>query len=123
MNYQVKELPKAKYVELLSASPPLSTESEALDLIALCGEQETSLLMIRYAALSPDFFNLKTRIAGDIVQKLVNYGIKTVVLVPQAIMEKGRFREMALETNKGRHFRMYEDQEEAEGWLLSSANR
>jgi hypothetical protein len=31
---------------------------------------------------------------------------------------KGRFKEMAMETNKGNHFRLYDNKEEAEKWLL-----
>ncbi|NLX61618.1 MAG: hypothetical protein GXZ06_03730 [Tissierellia bacterium] len=35
-------------------------------------------------------------------------------------MGKGRFKEMALETNKGNHFRIYNNKEEAEKWLLNN---
>ncbi|MCT8975311.1 DUF4180 domain-containing protein [Clostridium sp. CX1] len=118
MNYQIIEMNNKKYIELISATNPLSTENDALDLVALTGEHDTYLLMIHYAALSKDFFKLKTRVAGDMLQKFINYGVKTVAVIPQEIMEKGRFREMALETNKGNHFRMYGSKEEAEEWLL-----
>lgn len=118
MNYEIREIENKKYIELISTTNPLSTENDALDLVALCTEHDTILLMIHYAALSQDFFKLKTRVAGNILQKLINYGIKTAAVVPQEIMEKGRFREMALETNKGNQFRMYEYKEEAEKWLL-----
>jgi len=119
MNYQVKDIENKKYIELISTTSPLSAENDALDLIALCFEHEANLLMIHYASLSEEFFNLKTRVAGNILQKFINYNIKTVTVIPNEIMQKGRFREMALETNKGNHFRMYESREEAEKWLLS----
>jgi PadR family transcriptional regulator, regulatory protein AphA len=118
MNYQIREIDNKKYIELISTTDALSTENDALDLVALCAEHETILLMIHYAALSQDFFKLKTRVAGNMLQKFINYGIKTSAVIPQEVMEKGRFREMALETNKGNHFRMYENKEEAEKWLL-----
>jgi DNA-binding PadR family transcriptional regulator len=118
MNYQIKEIENKKYIELYSSNNPLSTENDALDLLALCWEHEAYLLMIHYSALSEDFFDLKTRAAGNIIQKFINYNIKTTAVIPEEIMEKGRFREMALETNKGNHFRMYDNQEEAEKWLL-----
>jgi PadR family transcriptional regulator, regulatory protein AphA len=118
MNYQIREIENKKYIELISTTDPLSTENDALDLVALCAEHETILLMIHYAALSQDFFKLKTRVAGNMLQKFINYCIKTSAVIPQEVMEKGRFREMALETNKGNHFRMYENKEEAEKWLL-----
>ncbi|WP_197477132.1 DUF4180 domain-containing protein [Paenibacillus glucanolyticus] len=33
-------------------------------------------------------------------------------------IQRDRFKEMAMETNKGNHFRLYESKEEAEEWLL-----
>lgn len=118
MNYQIIEIDNKKYIELISSSQPLSTENDALDLVALCGEHNTNLMMIHYDALSEDFFNLKTKVAGNMLQKLVNYHIKAVTVIPREIIQKGRLREMALETNKGNHFRMYENKEEAEKWLI-----
>lgn len=119
MNYQIREIDHKKYIEIFSSSRPLSTENDALDLIALCGEHNTNLLMIHYDALSEDFFNLKTKAAGNMIQKFVNYQIKAVAVIPGEIIQKGRLKEMALETNKGNHFRMYETKEEAEKWLLN----
>lgn len=118
MNYQIREVENKKYIELISTTEPLTTENDALDLIALCWEHETNALMIHYASLSEDFFKLKTKVAGNIIQKFINYGIKAATIVPQEIIQKGRFKEMAVETNQGNHFRLYESKEEAEKWLL-----
>jgi PadR family transcriptional regulator, regulatory protein AphA len=119
MDYEIREVDNKKYIELISTTNPLSTEQEALDLISLGWEHETQFLIIHYDALSEDFFKLKTKVAGDIIQKFVNYGIKVAAIIPKETMEKGRFKEMALETNKGNHFRMYGSKEEAEKWLLN----
>lgn len=51
------------------------------------------------------------------IQKLLNYGIKTAIIVPEEIIGKGRFKEMTTETNKGQHFRIYDNKKEAENWL------
>ncbi|SDC90468.1 DNA-binding transcriptional regulator, PadR family [Paenibacillus sp. UNCCL117] len=118
MNYQIREIESKKYIELISTTEPLSTEDDALDLIALCWEHESNAIMIHYAALSEVFFKLKTKVAGDIIQKFINYGIKAAAIIPQETIQKGRFKEMAMEMNKGHHFRMYESKKEAEEWIL-----
>ncbi|MDD4566209.1 MAG: DUF4180 domain-containing protein [Eubacteriales bacterium] len=118
MNYEIREIDNKKYIELISTTKLLSTENHALDLIALCWEQETNALMIHYETLSEDFFKLKTKVSGNIVQKFINYGIKVASIVPKETIQKGRFKEMAIETNKGNHFRLYDSKEEAEKWLL-----
>ena len=74
--------------------------------------------MIHYTTLSGDFFKLQTKVAGNIIQKFINYSIKAAIILPQETIQIGRFKEMAMETNKGNHFRLYESKEEAEKWLL-----
>lgn len=118
MNYHVREIESKKYIELVSAAEPLNKESDALDLIALCWEHDVKALMIHHAILSEDFFQLKTNLAGNMIQKFINYGIKAATIVPPETIQKGRFKEMAMEMNKGGHFRLYESKEEAEEWLL-----
>lgn len=118
MNYQIRETENKKYIELMSAAEPISSENYALDLIGLCWEHNTNAIMIHYNSLSEDFFKLKTRLAGNVIQKFINYGIKVAIIAPNDIIQKDRFREMAIETNKGNHFRLYESKEEAEKWLL-----
>lgn len=117
MNYEIKEVNGKKYIELISTTTPLNTENDALDLIALCWEHEISQLIIPYEALSQEFFQLKTKVAGNIIQKFINYNIKVAAIIPQDITQKGRFREMALEMNKGNHFIMCENKEDAHKWL------
>ncbi|MDV4151333.1 DUF4180 domain-containing protein [Clostridium sp. AL.422] len=118
MDYQIREINNKKYIEIISTTEPLSTENDALDLISLCWEHETNEIMLHYSSLSEDFFKLRTKVAGNIIQKFINYGIRAAAIIPKEIIENGRFREMALETNKGNHFRLYESKEDAEKWLL-----
>lgn len=88
MNYQIRELENKKYIEIISATEPLSTENDALDLISLCWEHEANGIMIHYAAFSEDFFKLRTKAAGNIIQKFINYGIKAAAIIPQEIIQK-----------------------------------
>lgn len=118
MNFQIKESNNKKYLEFIATATPLSTENDALELVALCGENNTNLLMLHNSTLSEDFFKLKTRVAGNILQKFMNYNIKAVAVIPNEIIQKGRFRELAIETNRGNHFRIYQSKDEAERWLL-----
>lgn len=119
MNYKISVNGTKKYVELISAQPPLSTEQDAVDLVALCIENETNLLMLHTQALADDFFNLRTRIAGNMLQKFVNYHVKTAAVIPKELVGKGKFKEMVAESNKGNHFRVFEGREDAESWLLT----
>ncbi|MGD8188656.1 DUF4180 domain-containing protein [Brevibacillus ginsengisoli] len=118
MNYQLIENGTDKYIELLSAPTPLSSEQDAVDLVALSIENETNLLMLHSQALSEDFFKLRTGVAGRMIQKWINYSVKTAAVIPMELVNKGKFKEMVAETNKSNHFRVFETREGAESWLL-----
>lgn len=117
MNYKVNAKDGKKYMELFSAPVPLKTESDALDVVALCGENGSNLLMMHREALSGDFLDLKTRAAGGIIQKFVNYHIKTVAIIPEDA-QGARFREWAGESNRGVQFGVFSNRGDAEEWLL-----
>jgi hypothetical protein len=106
-----------RYVECTSSSTGLTGEKDALELVAACFENDTGLLLLDHSVLTVDFFRLSTGVAGAILQKLVNYRIKTAAVIPSGSTDNVRFREMALEANKGSHFRIFDTREEAESWL------
>jgi DNA-binding PadR family transcriptional regulator len=118
MNYSVRQKNNQRYIECFLAEPPLSTEQEALDLVALCGENDTNLMMLHADALSEDFFKLKTRIAGMILQKFVNYRVKTAIVLPGDLKIMGKFKELMVESNRGNEYRVFNNVTEAENWLL-----
>ncbi|GEM44518.1 DUF4180 domain-containing protein [Deinococcus cellulosilyticus] len=118
MNHQVIEHKNQKYIEVTSSSPLLGSEQDALDLVALGMEQQTGLLLLHAEALSEDFFQLKTGVAGAMLQKFINYHMKTAVVLADQEGQHLRFREMVSEANKGQAFRVFETREAAENWLL-----
>jgi hypothetical protein len=85
--------------------------------VALCGEHEAAHLLLHAEALSDAFFDLKTKTAGGVIQKFVNYRIKTAAVIPLG-RQSNRFREWAGESNKGSQFGVFEDAGEAVRWLL-----
>lgn len=109
-----------RYIECTSSDTGLTGENDALELVAACMENDTDLLLLDRSVLSVDFFRLDTGVAGAILQKLVNYRIKTAAVIPSDFIDNDRFREMALEANKGMHFRIFGTREEAVGWLTGS---
>ena len=97
----------------------LSKEQDALDLIGELAGYEANRLLIHYGALSEDFFNLRTGLAGALMLKWSMYRIATAAVIPTEIASEGRFGEMVLETNrrKSREFRVFATREEALDWL------
>jgi len=120
MNYTVVEKGSRLYIECLPGEERLASEREALDLVSICGEHGTHLLMLHSENLTADFYNLKTGVAGAILLKFVNYYIKVAAVLTPDLVNQGRFREMVIETNRGSEFRVFYQRDEAEDWLLSN---
>lgn len=105
------------YLDCLAGSLRIANERDALDLVALCGENETDNLLLDGECLDPAFFDLKTGLAGEVLLKLSNYRIRAAVILPQERIGNGRFAEFVLETNRGNQFRVYSQHDAAEKWL------
>ena len=118
MNVQIVENAAIRYLEVFTCENPVASTQDALDLVALCGENDTSRMMLHREALSDDFFKLKTGVAGEIFQKFINYSIQTAVIIPETSSLGSSFRELISEANRGGHYRFFPTREEAEIWFL-----
>lgn len=119
MKYKVIERDNKRYIECNSAETILSSEQDALDLVAACAENNTNLIMLHSQVLADDFFKLRTGLAGQVLQKFVNYHVKVAVILTSEARIRGKFKELITESNKGSDFRVLSNPAEAENWLLN----
>jgi len=117
MTYQIVEKNNQKYILLDSTGKPIQTEQDAMELLTICFENRIHLLLIHGERLSDDFLNLKTGIAGSVLQKFTIYSIKAAAMLDEE-RTKGRFKEFLIESNKGNVFRSFGNLDDAENWLL-----
>lgn len=76
----------------------------ALDLMATVRyETDCDRMAIGKALLSERFFDLKTRLAGEILQKYVNYQMKVAICGDFSGYESQSLRDFIYECNKGSH--------------------
>lgn len=119
MNTRLVRIRNQKYLETLPGDGTLSSEADALDVVATCIEEETKNLMIHAEQLDPAFFQLKSGLAGAVLLKFGNYEIRCAAVVSEVDRIGGRFQEFAMETNRGDDFRVFSDKETAEVWLIA----
>jgi PadR family transcriptional regulator AphA len=118
MKVHLVEKHGCKYVEGTGSDPFLQREEDAVALVGVCGEHSAERVLLYASNLSESFFDLKTGLAGAILQKFVNYHVKVALVTPLNLVQ-GRFREYILEANQGNHFRAFQEKNEAESWLTS----
>jgi len=66
--------------EIISEEKVLMTTQDALDIMANAQYQGASHIIIYEKQLNPDFFDLRTGLAGDILQKFSNYQMKLLII-------------------------------------------
>jgi len=116
MNEFMNDNPEKKYIEV-DEEFMIRSEQDAIDIAALCAEKGASSILFRYKNLAPSFFDLKTGLAGEVLQKFMTYKIRVAAIIPSDKIT-GKFREMVIESNRGNHFKVFETKKEAENWLL-----
>lgn len=81
----------------------LKSEQDALDLIGEALQQRTAFILVPVERLAEDFFQLKTRLAGQMLQKFVQYRRHLVILgdISQPLVQSRPFRDFVYEANHG----------------------
>jgi hypothetical protein len=84
---------------------PMRGERDAVDLIGDALGQDATWIAVPAERLGDDFFQLSTRIAGDAIQKFVNYQRRLVIVgdISRHLEGSKALRDFVYESNRGRH--------------------
>jgi hypothetical protein len=84
--------------------PTVTTDRDAVDLIAQAFDHQPDLILLPVERLDNGFFTLSTRIAGEIVQKFVTYGLRLAIIgdITRHLEASSTLRDYVRETNRGR---------------------
>jgi hypothetical protein len=94
--------------------PKIKSESDATDLLGEMLGSGAMWIVIPVERLTEDFFELKTGVAGHVVQKFVTYRRNLAVLgdVSQYTSASKSFHDFVYETNRGKQIWFLPDMEE-----------
>ena len=111
-------------VRMVEGLPDRTLVDQAQDgnrLIEACAEAETDALLLHPANLPPAFFDLSSREAGEILQKLRNYGLRlALVCEPGSVRFSSRFGEALAEERDRGWFGVFDTRADAVAWLAAS---
>lgn len=101
--------------------PPLAGEQVALDLLGEAFGAGADVLVVPIERLAPEFFRLRTGVAGAVVQKFVNYRVRLVVLgdVSAHVEAGGPLADWIRETGRGREIWFVADEAELDRRLAA----
>lgn len=97
----------------------ITDSRDSMALAYACGDADTDLLLIDAAAFPPEFFQLRTGFAGEFVQRLVNFRLRTAAVFAAQADWPERFREFLHEARRSPQFRAFDDRDDALAWLVA----
>ncbi|MEX0902861.1 MAG: DUF4180 domain-containing protein [Pseudohongiellaceae bacterium] len=74
-------------------------------------------LLLAESCLGPEFFELRSGLAGELFQKLINYGVRTAIVLPDPTVHGQRWIELAREHQNHNLIRIVLSETEGQDWL------
>jgi len=80
----------------------IRSADDARDLIGEAMSERTSVIVIPSASLDPAFFKLRSGLAGEILQKMANYGRKLAIVgdISEHVAASDAFRDFVRESER-----------------------
>lgn len=91
----------------------INTVQDATDLLGNADYQGANKIIVKETNLAPQFFDLKTGIAGDILQKFSNYHKKLAIIGEFKKFNSNALNAFIIESNRGNHIFFVPDLESA----------
>lgn len=104
MDYRIQELEGGRLLILEGEEPVLARVQDVLDLIAEALSRRVSMIVVPVVRLDPCFFQLRSGLAGEFVQKIVNYRLGLAVIgdISEFTAGSAAFADFVRESNRGR---------------------
>lgn len=102
MNIKSHEINHIKIAELLAEDMIIGNVGDATDLLGNIYYQGFDHVIIHQHQITPDFFDLKTGVAGDILQKFSNYRVRLAIVGDFQAFQSKSMKDFIFESNKMR---------------------
>lgn len=103
MTTSIQDIDGVRVLVCGSSGPALASANDFKDLIPLAWADDASLVAVPVERLDETFLDLKSGIAGEVIQKYVNYRLRLAFVgdVSARLAQSRALRDFVRETNKG----------------------
>lgn len=113
MTIQSHEINSIKIAEVISNDMIIQSVQDGLDLMGNIYYQGFDKVILYEKNITPEFFDLKTKIAGEILQKFSNYRIGLAIVGDFSKYESKSIKDFIFESNKTKHINFVSTLEDA----------
>lgn len=113
MKIETHNIDGSKIVEVISEGYIISNPEDAIDLLGNLYYQDFDKIIIHEENITPDFFDLKNGIAGEVLQKSSNYRVRLAIVGNFSKYSNKSVDAFISESNKNRQINFVGSQTEA----------
>ena len=113
MKIETHKINNTKIAEIISETVFIKTAQDVLDLLGNLYYQDVDKIVIQEKSITPDFFDLKNGIAGEILQKFSNYRIRLAIVGDFTQYSSKSTKDFMYESNKNRQINFVSSTSEA----------
>ncbi len=113
MNMVFHKYEKSKIAEIISDEIVMANTQDALDMMADADYNGARKIIIHEKNINPDFFKLTTGLAGEILQKFVNYKVQLALVGDFSKYQSKPLQDFIKECNNGNQIFFVSDVEKA----------
>lgn len=117
MKIEVINIEGNSVAEVVSDGIEIRNTDDALDIMGNCSHQGAGGIVIHERNIVPEFFDLRTGIAGDILQKFSTYGMRLAIVGDFSKYTSKSLRDFIYESNKVGRINFVSSMEEARATL------
>ncbi|CCH54436.1 hypothetical protein BN8_03602 [Fibrisoma limi BUZ 3] len=89
--------------EIVATGIVIKTAEDGLDLLGTVYYQGFDRVILHQLNITPDFFNLRSGMAGEILQKFSNYRVRLAIVGDFSPYSSKSFNDFMFESNKAGH--------------------
>ncbi|MDR0270527.1 DUF4180 domain-containing protein [Paenibacillus sp.] len=114
MNIRLIKKNEVEIASVVSNKELITNVQSALDLMATVSyEVGSNRIILNKSAVCEDFFDLKTCLAGEILQKFINYQTKIAIIGDFSTYSSKSLKDFIYESNNGKDIFFLSDEDQA----------
>lgn len=119
MQIEIQEVSGIKIAVVIAEGIVINEVQDAVDILGNSDYMGASRIIVKKENIIPAFFDLKTGIAGEVLQKFSNYNKRLAIVGDFSEFTSKSLKDFIYESNKNRMINFVSSMEEAKERLIS----